>query len=86
VNLLLDTHTFLWHADGDPRMSLTATALLLDPANPLFLSVATVWEIAIKVHLNKLALFVMSTNEQLAAMAHSGAIGTADLRRIDGVG
>jgi hypothetical protein len=27
MKLLLDTHTFLWHADGDPQMSATATAL-----------------------------------------------------------
>jgi PIN domain nuclease of toxin-antitoxin system len=56
VKLLLDTHTFLWHADGDPRMSLPATTLLIDPANELFLSMATVWEIAIKVGLKKLVL------------------------------
>jgi PIN domain nuclease of toxin-antitoxin system len=56
VKLFLDTHTFLWHADGDPQMSLTATALLIDPANELFLSMASVWEIAIKVGLKKLAL------------------------------
>ena len=37
-------------------MSATATALLVDPANELFLSMATVWEIAIKVGLKKLAL------------------------------
>ena len=56
MKLLLDTHTFLWHADGDPQMSATATALLIDPANELFLSMATVWEIAIKVGLKKLVL------------------------------
>ena len=56
MKLLLDTHTFLWHADGDPRVSATATALLIDPANELFLSMATVWEIAIKMGLKKLAL------------------------------
>ncbi len=56
MKLLLDTHTLLWHADGDPRMSATATALLIDPANALFLSMATVWEIAIKVGLKKLTL------------------------------
>ena len=56
MKLLLDTHTFLWHADGDPRMSATATALLVDPANDLFLSMASVWEIAIKVGLKKLTL------------------------------
>ena len=56
MKLLLDTHTFLWHADGDPQMSSTATALLIDPANELFLSMATVWEIAIKMGLRKLSL------------------------------
>ena len=56
MKLLLDTHTFLWHADGDPRMSPSATALLVNPANELFLSMATEWEIAIKVGLKKLVL------------------------------
>ncbi len=54
MKLLLDTHTFLWHADGDPHMSPSATDLLIDPANELFLSLATGWEIAIKVGLEKL--------------------------------
>lgn len=56
MKLLLDTHTFLWHADGDPQVSATATAMLVDPANDLFLSMASVWEIAIKAGLGKLAL------------------------------
>ena len=56
MNLLLDTHTLLWHADGSPQMSVTATALLNDPSNDLFLSMASVWEIAIKVGIKKLSL------------------------------
>jgi PIN domain nuclease of toxin-antitoxin system len=56
VKLLLDTHTFLWHADGDQRMSASATALLTNPGNELFISTATVWEIAIKTGLKKLTL------------------------------
>ncbi len=55
MRLLLDTQAFLWHANGDARMSVTATALLVDPANELFLSTATLWEIAIKI--------VRATNE-----------------------
>jgi len=39
-------------------MSPLATALLIDQANELFLSMATVWEIAIKVGLKKLVLQV----------------------------
>jgi PIN domain nuclease of toxin-antitoxin system len=56
VKLLLDTHAFLWHADGSPQMSATATALVIDPANELFLSMASVWEIAIKVGMKKLMI------------------------------
>jgi PIN domain nuclease of toxin-antitoxin system len=56
VKLLLDTHAFLWHADGSPQMSAAATALLNDPANDLYVSMATAWEIAIKVGLGKLGL------------------------------
>jgi PIN domain nuclease of toxin-antitoxin system len=56
MKLLLDTHTFLWHADASPQMSPTATALLVDPANELLLTMASVWEIAIKVGLKKLTL------------------------------
>ena len=56
MKLLLDTHTFLWHADASSQMSATATSLLVDPANELFLSMASVWEIAIKVGINKLTL------------------------------
>ena len=56
MKLLLDTHSFLWHADGSPQMSATATALAIDPANELFLSMASVWEIAIKVGLKKLTI------------------------------
>ncbi|HEX4609676.1 MAG TPA: type II toxin-antitoxin system VapC family toxin [Urbifossiella sp.] len=56
MNLLLDTHTFIWHADASPRMSAAATALLADPNNSLFVSVVSIWEIAIKSGLKKLTL------------------------------
>lgn len=56
MKLLLDTHTFLWHAGGDSQMTADAPALLVDPGNELFLSMATLWEIAIKSGLKKLVL------------------------------
>jgi len=56
MKLLLETHTLLWHADGDAKMSAAATALLGDPANELYLSMASIWEVAIKVGLKKLTL------------------------------
>lgn len=59
MKLLLDTHALLWLADGNPQLSADAAKLLLEPANELFLSMASVWELAIKVGLEKLKL---STN------------------------
>lgn len=56
MRLLLDTHTLLWSADDPSKLSPAAAAALKDPANDLLLSAATVWELAIKVGLGKLAL------------------------------
>ncbi len=56
MKLLLDTLAFLWLADGSLQMSAAATALIVDPANELFLSMASVWEIAIKVGVGKLTI------------------------------
>jgi PIN domain nuclease of toxin-antitoxin system len=56
VNLLLDTHTLLWFLNDAPQLVPTATSLIVDPANRKFASMATCWEIAIKVGLKKLDL------------------------------
>jgi PIN domain nuclease of toxin-antitoxin system len=56
VNLLLDTHAFLWFLNDDPLLSSTAERLIEDPTSRKLVSVATCWEIAIKVGLRKLDL------------------------------
>ncbi len=56
MNLLLDSHAFLWFVGADARLSTTAHALIVDPANHKLVSLATCWEIAIKVGLGRLAL------------------------------
>ncbi len=56
MRLLLDTHTFLWLVEGSPSLSAAALAALTDPANELYLSVASIWELAIKTGNKKLVL------------------------------
>ncbi len=56
MRLLLDTHIFLWWASESSRLSPRVYALIRDSANTLLLSVASVWEIQIKLQLNKLQL------------------------------
>ncbi len=65
---LLDTHTFLWFINDDAALSNTAKALIEDGQNTIYLSVASVWEMAIKVSLNKLQMptpFADFIDEQL---------------------
>jgi len=56
VRLLLDTHALVWFVDQDHLLSRPAHAAITDPANDLLLSAASIWEIAIKVGLNKRSL------------------------------
>lgn len=56
MRLLLDTHVFLWLVEGSPNLSAAAQIAIADPANDLFLSVASVWELAIKTNNKKLSL------------------------------
>jgi PIN domain nuclease of toxin-antitoxin system len=56
MKLLLNTHAFIWW-DSDPaKLSAPALAALRDPANEVWLSVASVWEMVIKAQLGKLTL------------------------------
>ena len=48
MKLLLDTHALLWLVDGDAQLTQPARSAIADPANELFVSAATIWELAIK--------------------------------------
>ena len=56
MNVLLDTHTFLWFVWNDPKLSEVAKDTIVNPDNRKLISIATCWEIAIKVSLKKLEL------------------------------
>ena len=56
MKLLLDTHAFIWWDSQSSQLSAKALAACADPANELLLSVASVWEMQIKVQLGKLQL------------------------------
>lgn len=56
MRLLLDTCTFLWVITDAPDLSATARARFTDPANEVFLSAASAWEIGIKWRRGRLPL------------------------------
>ena len=69
MNLLLDTHTFLWFIAGDSNLSPAARSAIEDLNNDRYLSMASLWEIAVKVSIDRLTLsepFETLIPEQLA--------------------
>jgi PIN domain nuclease of toxin-antitoxin system len=95
MNYLLDTHTFLWFINDDAFLSSTAKALIEDPENTIYLSVASIWEMAIKVSLDKLEMpspFTDFIDEQLdentiillnIKTAHTGIVATLPFHHRD---
>ena len=53
---LLDAHALLWETTGDDRLPASVRLLLDDPRSRLFVSVATTWELTLKVLAGRLRL------------------------------
>lgn len=65
MNLLLDTHAFLWAVDDAPQLSAAARQAIVDGSNVVFVSAATAWEIAIKWSIGKLKVPIGGYLEEL---------------------
>jgi PIN domain nuclease of toxin-antitoxin system len=68
VNLLLDTHVFIWAADDDPKLSADAWSMI-EEADDVYVSSASIWEATIKYQLGKLKV---APSRLLDAVAGSG--------------
>jgi PIN domain nuclease of toxin-antitoxin system len=65
MDLLLDTHAAVWWAAGDPDLSTDAVTAVNDPANTVWFSAASAWELSIKIRSGRLALNVSKLVDQL---------------------
>jgi PIN domain nuclease of toxin-antitoxin system len=75
VRILLDTHCWLWMQVSPERFRPAALEIVSSPANQLFLSAASSWEIAVKCALGKLALPEPPSVYVPSRMASSGITG-----------
>jgi len=71
VRLILDTHTLLWTFLEPEKLSVKAKAALADLSVPLFVSIASLWEITIKVANGKMALVGSTVADVLSALERS---------------
>lgn len=69
MKFLLDTHALLWWLDDDRRMGQAIRAAISDPANEVYVSVVSLWELTIKQRIGKLAVDV---TEVVAALPNEG--------------
>ena len=53
---LLDTHALIWFLEGDNQLSAKSKEIISDADNDLFVSVASLWEMSIKMSIGKLTL------------------------------
>jgi PIN domain nuclease of toxin-antitoxin system len=56
VDYLLDTHTLIWHIEGNNNLPAEILAIIQDKRHKKYISIASVWEMGIKYSLGKLLL------------------------------
>lgn len=78
MRLLLDTHILLWWLAEDPALPAAARTLIADPANAVFVSPMTLWEIAIKTRLGKMAADVDAVRAETTDGGFASLPFTAD--------
>ncbi len=61
MKILLDTRTFLGFIEGSPNLSNVSRNLVEDQNNQRFLSIASLWEMSIKISLGKLEMGITLT-------------------------
>lgn len=91
MRLLLDTHIFLWAVSGDARL-VPATRRLMQAAEAVFVSAASVWEVAIKARLGKIDADPQTLVDAIAAAGftelpvravHAALVATMPLHHAD---
>lgn len=58
MKLLLDTHAFIWFVENDSNLPVSLRTQIEDTENEIYISIASLWEIAIKVSLGKLEMAI----------------------------
>lgn len=81
MKLLLDTHCWLWWLSEPQELTPSMQQAISNPENELFLSVASIWEIAIKVAIGKLTI-PQPLAKLVAEQLPIDGINTLDIRTI----
>ena len=56
MRYLLDTHVIIWMVEDSPNLPLAVKEIIKNPKNQIAISLISLWEIAIKMNIDKLTL------------------------------
>lgn len=88
MNYLLDTHIILWWLTDPKKIASKASKIIGDKENSVFVSSASLWEMAIKKNLGRLTLprniveILQTEGFQIIPISHEEALGISDLPQI----
>jgi PIN domain nuclease of toxin-antitoxin system len=82
TNLLLDTHAFIWYSENDSKLT-ESIKTEIETADRVYISIASLWEIAIKLSIGKLSL--RSNYESIEASLEPAGIGLLTISFADTV-
>lgn len=89
MNFLLDTHIAIWAVEDNPCLPQGARALLIDPAPGFFVSVVSLWEIAIKHAKHGIKVMPWSAQEAFEMFRASGfaivPVSVAHVQMLEGL-
>ena len=71
MRILLDTHAVVWYLDGNEKLLPNHRHLIVDSRNEVFVSTATLWELAIKISIGRLET-PRSLSDILSALQKQG--------------
>jgi PIN domain nuclease of toxin-antitoxin system len=74
---LLDTHIFIWFLEGNENLSASVREIIESENNQIFVSVASIWELAIKQSIGKITL--LFPIEEMIENAHENQIDFIDV-------
>jgi PIN domain nuclease of toxin-antitoxin system len=93
MRYLIDTHVLIWYLKGDTALPGKYANLISNPQNKLYLSIATLWELTIKMSLKKLKCdknineiegYILSKDFQLLDISFSHLITLSNLEHHHG--
>ncbi|HIK53155.1 MAG TPA: type II toxin-antitoxin system VapC family toxin [Oscillatoriales cyanobacterium M59_W2019_021] len=70
MKYLIDTHILIWFLEGDKQLSTEISALIENSQNEVYISQASLWEMAIKIGIGKLRLSISLSELEQFLMGH----------------